>query len=283
MNSFPYHMFFRRFLCLAVWIILFASCGTQNKAYYKHASDGMAPELPVKKVEHRLYLIGDAGGLDDYQTSENYVFNFAKNRMVADSAEKSLVFLGDNIYHDGLQAEGHPDRKREEAILDAHIDLATSTNADAYFIPGNHDWNDGEKGGLECILRQEQYIDRKGMTKDGKQDRMNFYPNSGCGDPKVIKVNKDLVFVMMNSQWWVSDWSEEPEINNGCEIQSRREFLDRMQDIIVQYKNDKIVLILHHPMISNGNHGGKFSLGKHLFPAGSLPIPLPIIRMSLII
>jgi len=218
--------------------------------------------LPSGKVKHRLYMIGDAGGLNDKTARENFVFQFAKQRIGNDKIEKSIVFLGDNIYNAGLESKSSNDRGRQEQILDAHLDLADGNDAQVYFIPGNHDWNNNRAGGLEAIKRQAAYVKKHRISKD----RVKFYPKNGCGDPEVVKINKDLVYIIIDSQWWVHDWSDEPDINKGCEVKSRREFLDKMKDLIIEHKNDKIMLFLHHPMVSNGNHGGKFSFQEHVFP-----------------
>jgi len=106
-----------------------------------------------------------------------------------------------------------------------------------------------------------------------------MYPNDGCGDPKVVKINKDLVFVFVDTQWWLQDWSKEKKMNKGCEIKSRGDFLKRMEEIFLDHKNDEIVVLMHHPIKSNGIHGGNFSINHHLFPMHEkgLWIPLPVI------
>lgn len=174
----------------------------------------------------------------------------------------------------GLVSKDHPDRKRGEDILQAQIDVVSETEAKAYFIPGNHDWKHFSKGGLKFIKRQEEFIHDNSNKKQVK-----FYPKHGCGDPEVVRVGKKLVFLFIDSQWWLTKWDQEKKMNKGCEIKSRRAFLDDMEELFIKYKNKQIVVLLHHPIISNGNHGGNFSLKQHLFPLqeinSALWIPLP--------
>ena len=241
------------------------------------SSNQTTTNLPTEGVHHRVYMIGDAGGLDDKEARKNYVFEAAHRRINADAAEKSIVYLGDNIYNAGLQEETAPSRKLEENIIQAHLDLVKGNNAKMYILPGNHDWNNNKAGGLAAIKRQENYI------KDHRIDkkRVKFYPKNGCGDPEVVKISKDLVYVIFDSQWWVHDWSSEDKINEGCKVKSRREFIDLMKDIIIEHKNDQILFFLHHPMVSNGNHGGNFSAKDHLFPLSkinkNLLVPMPFL------
>lgn len=265
-----------RTITLAAGLLFVVSCGTYQSPYMTDpAANKLAKPLPDVAVEHRLYMIGDAGGFNDKEGHQNYVFNHARARIATDEAEKSVVYLGDNIYDSGLGPDGSSDLEREQMILDAHLAVAEGSEAKMYFIPGNHDWNNNRAGGLAAIKRQEDYVKKHRSSKK----KVKFYPKNGCGDPEVVKINKDLVYIIMDSQWWVHDWSTEPNINKGCEVKSRRELIDRMKDLIIEHKNDKIVLFMHHPMISNGNHGGHFPIKDHLFPltkvnkAAYLPLP----------
>ena len=267
-----------RFLPLLLTTLLVAACGTYNQPFLTQPQSNKSKDsLPEGEVVHRTYMIGDAGGFNDKEKKQNFVFNHVKERIANDSAEKSVVFLGDNIYNKGLGEKGSADYERERMILQAHLDVAEGNDSKMYFIPGNHDWNNNSPGGLAAIQRQEEYVKENRISKH----RVKFYPKNGCGDPEVVKISKDLVYIIFDSQWWVHDWSTEKNINKGCEIKSRREFVDKMKDLIIEHKNDQIILFLHHPMISNGNHGGKFSFKDHLFPLTKKSdiayLPLPFI------
>ncbi|NNE25346.1 MAG: hypothetical protein HKN09_00755, partial [Saprospiraceae bacterium] len=189
----------------------------------------------------------------------------------------AIVFLGDNIYHNGLPPEStgndHIFAKRK---ITAQLDAIKGFKGEIYFVPGNHDWNHYSKGGLKSIKRQADFIKD---NSDKKQ--VKFYPKNGCGDPEVIKINKDLVLFLIDSQWWFTNWEEEKKMNKGCEIKSRKAFLEAMEDLFIKYKNDQIVVLMHHPMYSNGPHGGFYTVKQHLFPLTEIKdylwIPLPVI------
>lgn len=268
----------RKFIFLFLIVAGILSSCTSNKPYYRHPEKNVVlASLPTSQIDHRIYMVGDAGGLDDKLKMENTVLQNLELKLHSDTADKSVIFLGDNVYNYGLGPLDDADRTRQESILQAHLNAAQGNDANFYFIPGNHDWNDNRSQGLEAIKRQSEFVKQNRIAKD----RVKFYPQDGCGDPKVVKVNKDLVYVFIDSQWWVHDWSSESKINKGCKVKSRREFLDRMKDIIIDHKNDKIIICLHHPMISNGNHGGNFGLKDHIFPLTktnkNLYIPLPLV------
>ena len=265
-------------LIIVVLCLILSSCHTSRKAYYQDKGmESNIPELPSNELEQRLFLVGDAGGLDNWNKESNVVFDAIKKDLSATEANHSIVFLGDNIYNNGLDKPDSPERQKQEAILNAHISLAEAIDGDAYFIPGNHDWNNNKTGGRKAIIRQGDYIKKHKSLSD----QVSLYPENACGDPSVVRVSKDLVYIFIDTQWWVHNWAEETDINEGCDIVSRRGFLDRMKDILIENKNDRILIFMHHPLLSNGPHGGHFGAKDHLFPLTkfnkNLYLPLPFI------
>jgi hypothetical protein len=191
--------------CFAM--IMVSSCGTLKSPYYSDdALDWKKNNQPIQnKHIHSLYLIGDGGELDDKVQNKNFVLDAASEMLKEETVETSLVYLGDNVYPVGLQKSDDTDRDMGERILDAHLALSESHDGITYFIPGNHDWNKDRKGGRKAIKRQEDYIKEYAKTNGN----VKFYPSNACGDPQVIKVNKDLVYVFLDSQWWLQNWSRE--------------------------------------------------------------------------
>lgn len=258
-------------------LFILASCGTLKKPYYNKESLNWAEseQVPQNKQIHSLYLIGSGGELDDKEEHKNFVFDAVAELLKKDSSKTSLVFLGDNVYNQGLPPLRAQNRAKKEHILDAQLQLSTLHKGKTYFIPGNHDWKQHKNGGRKAVLRQEEYI------KAFANKNVKFYPKNACGDPEVVKVNKDLVYVFLDSQWWLQEWSEEKNMNENCSIKSRGDLLKRVEEIFVDHKNDEIIVMLHHPLKSNGKHGGRFSLKQHIFPLTEINktfwIPLPII------
>jgi len=236
-------------------------------------------ETPADEPIRTLFLVGDAGQLDDEILATNFVLTAVNEHLLNCKSPTDLVFLGDNIYPLGLPSKNHEYRLISEKILESQLNLVQSLNGNAYFIAGNHDWKKGKKGGLKRIKRQEKFVESyfdKSLNK-----KVKLYPGDACGDPKVIKVDKDLVYVFVDSQWWLNNWDEEKKMNRGCDIKTRGDLLVRMEEIFMNYKNDEIVVFMHHPLMSNGKHGGYFSMKHHLFPLtevnSKLWIPLPLI------
>ncbi len=259
---------------LVLVLFLLTACGTTKKPYFgsNKGHDRLQPG-PPKKAIHSLYLIGDTGDSDG---RGNYALLELQRMLEEESAASSIVFLGDQIYRTGMPKKKSPDRKRAENILNEQLDILKNYAGRAYFIAGEKDWNNGKAKGLKALKRQEDYLENYYPEKQ----KVKFYPSNGCADPKVVKITKDLIFVFLNTQWWLQDWTNEKKINQGCDIKSKYDLLKHIEEILTSYKNDEVVIFTHHPIYSNGNHGGCFSLKDHLFPfleSNNLAIPLPII------
>ncbi len=269
-----------RYIVIILLVFLFVACGTLKAPYYSLNVHNWKAESKTSKKEliHTAFLVGDAGRFDNKDYQINNVLESLKKELKKSTEETSLVFLGDNVYPNGLPSEDNKTRSSKEDILAAQLDLARYVNGDTYFIAGNHDWKSGNKKGLKAIIRQEEYIES--FFSKNFPHKVKMYPGNGCGDPKVKKVNKDLYFVFIDSQWWLQNWDSEKKMNKGCDIKSRNDFLTRIEEIFIEHKNDQIVVFMHHPIYSNGIHGGYFSFADHLFPLHrekNLWIPVPVI------
>ncbi len=133
-------------------------------------------------LQARIILIGDAGELTN---GRQPVLSGVKSIMPLD-AKTTIVYLGDNLYNTGLPDEASPGYYTLKAALDSQIHIADNSNTRVFFIPGNHDWNDGNPGGYERIIRQQQYVDNNG----GKN--VQFYPKDGCAGPVEISITPDV-------------------------------------------------------------------------------------------
>ncbi len=257
---------------LSVFFLI--SCGTLKEPWHsKEVSDWEQLELPIEKPYYSVYLIGDCGKPD--VEAQEPVFKTLQSQLQTEGENSAVVFLGDNIYTFGLPDEDADDREKMEKRLDEQLKVAKSFPGQPFFIPGNHDWNHSKKGGLKAVQRQEEYVEaylNRGNT---------FLPDDGCGDPHVVELSDSLIMIAISSQWWLHRWDKEPDINLGCEVTSKEEFLILFADILEQNKEKQIVIVTHHPFFTNGSHGGFYSWKEHLFPltiaSDKLMIPLPFL------
>lgn len=224
-------------------------------------------------IERRIILVGDAG---EMQHGKHPELDLVKQLFPFSAAPATVIYLGDNIYPKGLPDSLSADFARARAILDDQVDLVKDQAADAWFIPGNHDWMQGSSPGKawQQVLHQGAYIHSLELPN------VHFLPENGCPGPVEVSLSNNVVLVIMDSQWWLQQ-NPKPGTQSDCPCKNPDEILTRLRDIV--YRNrDKIMLFAtHHPMKTYGIHGGYFTLKQHLFPLTdinpSLYIPLPVI------
>ncbi|HEX4875900.1 MAG TPA: metallophosphoesterase [Chitinophagaceae bacterium] len=227
-------------------------------------------------ISRRLILIGDAGQLTN---GKHPVVDAVKKNIPLDN-KTTVLYLGDNLYRSGLPDVEYKNYNLAKAVLDTQISIANGTKASVLMIPGNHDWENGKRGGYNAIMRQQLYVDFfKGKAKE-KENDIKYQPEEGCPGPVKVDLGNDVVLILFDSQWWLHP-HEKPEIESDCNCKTKDELITQIGDIAARNSKKLIILACHHPFKSNGAHGGYFTLKQHLFPFTDLKktlyIPLPVI------
>ncbi|WP_040280260.1 metallophosphoesterase [Psychroserpens damuponensis] len=249
------------YFSILIVFLLFNACAT-HKAQYKEEASKLA-ERPNKEIEKVFYLLGDAGkspqgGMSKALTAFN---NHIKDR---DTKNDYAIFLGDNIYPSGLPAKDEEGRAEAENALEGQIKSVKDFKGEVLFIPGNHDWY---TDGINGLKRQEKYIE-EALGKN------TFQPENGC-PLESIDVSETIQLIAIDTQWYLENWNENPAINDKCEIKTRERFFEELEGELKKAQNKTIVLAMHHPMFTNGIHGGFYAARKHLYPTQS-KIPVPV-------
>lgn len=220
-----------------------------------------------------IFGVGDAGELNDQSRAVMKSLAEATSGIVQPSM---VLYLGDNIYPSGMPPPGMIEEYlHSQDILMNQIHAFENYAGRMIFMPGNHDWNEFKVGGLASIRRQGTFLDSL------KDPRIDMLPAEGCGDPVGINITANTTLIIFDSQWWIQRWEKEEEMNKGCDIDSREEFVQSFRDIIDQHKGNQFIVAMHHPLRSFGPHGGYFTVRDHLFPLSKvvpwLYLPLPVI------
>ncbi len=251
--------------------VLCLSCATGKQ--YLNVSDNQIMVLPEEKPVFTLYALGDAGEMN--AQSETILSNLAA--MSGDNTHASaIIFLGDNIYPSGMPPAWNVEGNlKAKDILMSQVQPLKAYTGQIFFIPGNHDWSEFKQGGLDAIRRQGDFLN----NLEGANVRM--LPGQGCGGPEIVLLTDNLTMIIIDSQWWIQDWMKEPEMNAGCDHQNRDTFIKAFHEAVDANSDKQIIVALHHPIKSQGPHGGNFTLRDHLFPLTKvvdwLYLPLPVI------
>jgi len=223
-------------------------------------------------VIQRMFLVGDAGELKD---GHHPVCDWLKQHVDWNDSSNVLVYLGDNIYPHGMPAEGAADADAARKILDYQVSVVAGKAARAFFVPGNHDWKRGKVGGWQQERNEEAYINGLEMPN------VRLLPGEGCPGPVAVPLGNKMVLVCMDSQWWLQEKKERPGLESGCDCKNEKSVVNALRDIVSLYPDRLIVLAMHHPFYTHGEHGGYYTLKQHIFPltdlGSGLYIPLPVI------
>ena len=258
---------FTRYIVLLCCIVqavqlTIAGCSHTKPYYHPDIPDNTKYESKTEgTLRYRLLLLGDGGAPEPDEPVLETLTEWAAK----DAASTSVVFLGDNMYPEGMT-----ERKKHEASarLTPQLTAVESAGVHGLFIPGNHDWASGRVEGHSALRAQEKFIN------DALSGELNFLPSGGSPGPVALdlpKANPVLRLIVLDTQWWLHQ-HEKPKKAPEKVIEELVALLDTELPIIV---------VGHHPLETYGSHGGVYDWKAHLFPVRFwkkwLWIPIPIV------
>lgn len=281
-----------KYLPLLVCLLLgicYTSCTTYKPFYAKSQQNWEKANNPDSlSLDYTVFLIGDVGSPSltaqepTLKLMESQIYKvdtiFSKGDTTTrktSSNKDAVIFMGDNIYEYGMPAADAPDRANKEKRIIEQMKVVKDFAGKRIFIPGNHDWNKSHIGGLDAIKRQETFIENYLDSTDV------FLPSNGCAGPVEVQMSGNLVIIAIDSEWWLTVHDRSDRYEQGCTVENEDQLIAQIKDIILRNKNKNIVFTMHHPLFSNGKHGGYFTLLDYIFPLTlvrpNLYIPLPVI------
>jgi hypothetical protein len=251
----------RQFILFLLFVGLITSCtsyktqmGSQATSFFNNQS------LDTTTIVYSVFLTGNASNsLNDRATP--MLSNF-KKRMESASINSTVLFLGDNIFPLNGFSEN---RRLAEEKINNQLDLTEKFKGKVFLLPGENDWGSGAVN----VISQENFI------SNYKKKNSRLVPENACGIA-FISLSETVELVAVNSQWFMEDWDQHPEINKGCAIKTREQFFEELDDFLQQNPQKTILLATHHPLMSNGIYGGHYSLNQQIFPLEK-NIPLPVV------
>ncbi len=225
--------------------ILFLGC-----ASYKEQQKNLEPTLSINnKVNHTFFIAGGMGNVTETPADELY--QKLQSELKSAGSKSTVIFTGDNI------SEKLGNWEADKSLMDKHLNITSEFLGNTVFIPGNNEWKAYNSKKVEKI---EDYI------KDKDNDRLSFFPENACPiEHKVI--NDDLDLILIDSKWFIANWSRIENINKKCtDIVTRRRFMEELEGYINDGQGKNIVIAMHHPVFSNGVYAGNQTIGDHLKP-----------------
>lgn len=249
-------------------------CAAHKKPFYNKDFKNWESYTPKEQqtLIHSTFLIGDAG--EPSIEIQEPALKLLQQQLYEAAEQSSLVFLGDNIYQHGLPDSSlTEERKAAETKIIAQLKILKEYKGRVFFIPGNHDWAKSKPEGRQNILNQEQFIENYLNRSENV-----FVPDAACPTPQEIILNDDLVLICIDTQWWLHPHHQAQETAD-CDAKTEADFIFQLNDLLQKHKYKKIIVAGHHPLYSNGVHGGHFPLIEHLFPfeRKKIYVPMPLL------
>lgn len=233
----------RTLLCLGS--IILASCAT----YKPQQSDDIESNHGDKEPSYTFFIAGGLGNLSKLNNTP--VLESLTNQLNQAPEESTLIFTGDNITNETDSWD------MDKQLLDKQIGLTKDFKGKTFFIPGNNEWKSEDTEDVEDI---ENYI------KDMELENVDFFPENACPIER-IELNDKLILVLVDSKWFVSNWSSVKNINKKCtDIVTRQRFVQELEDAIDDNLDKNIVIAMHHPVFSNGQYAGQSTFKDHMTP-----------------
>ncbi|MEM1259213.1 MAG: phosphoesterase [Bacteroidota bacterium] len=239
-------------LSLFIFLLVF---GCATKKTKERTSQRLEKPLLTENPIHSFLVFGNMDGKNGLDMGEVLA---KRNGLKSNFKEHTTVlFLGNSF-----TAQSSKKQKASKEVLKAQVgtyaELLKNNHEDAVFLPGNSEWGNG----VDWLENIEKEVD----DSFGKN---SFLPEKGCPlDSK--KINEQLILVTVDSQWFLNDWDEHPKINDNCDIKDREKFFAEFESLVKKNVDKIMIVAMHHPVFSNGNYGGQYSLGQNL-------IPLPVL------
>jgi len=255
---------------------LYASCANYKLNLTKPSQRWSEQTLPEKKLGYKVYLIGDAGASSPGTTSA--ALELLRQELEKATKQSTVVFLGNNAIPNGLPKKKNKKRELAEQQLIAQLDILKNYKGQVVFLPGNYDW---AADGVDGVRRQRKFIEEYLNRTD------IFLPADGCSGPVVKELTSKLGIVILDSQWYMTDWDNEAELNESCEVQSRGSFFSEANEVAADYIGKNLLVVAHHPVRSSGWQDDHFALKDNLYPPSDKHperrIPLPLLGTGMLI
>jgi len=244
---------------LALFVL---GCG-HSSPFVSHGSEGPSTVVEAEDIRLRLLLIGDAG---ENTPRSPVIQNLG--RWASQAPDRTtVVFLGDNVYPEGLPDSTSRDRAAAEAALRVQTNLVRDAGASALFLPGNHDWGHGAPDGAHAIVRQERMIDAE------LGERGQLAPRGACPGPVALDLD-GIRLIAIDTEWLLRPAGE----RGSCPVEPDAVFTE-LERLLATAGHRYVAILAHHPLETRGTHGGFHDWTDHVFPLRRLKkwawLPLP--------
>ena len=191
-----------------------------------------AQQIPVKpekkEISHSFFITANTG----LSQKKDVLQAIIKNAKTVKNP--TLLLLG-NVTRD----DGFTDSKKSKDFLRKELlSPLEQFPGNIIFTPGTNEWNSTAPQSID---------DLKAFLHERNQ---KFWPDAGC-PMESLPLGDDAVIISIDSQWYLEDWDEHPDMNNECNLNSREQFFVEFKNDLEDSQGKTAIVLLHHPVMSN--------------------------------
>ncbi|HEX8299157.1 MAG TPA: BamA/TamA family outer membrane protein [Rubricoccaceae bacterium] len=240
--------------CVAFAALAAAGCATTRDYVAPRYRDAPAQPLPEGVVAYRVFLTGNTG--DVGRGSDAVLTALGADARAAGQAS-AVVLLGDET--PGGLREGDAQALRPVQALGRAFEGYPGR---IVALPGDRDWEEG-KDGVERL--EDALIQTLGDSV--------LTPGDQAGGPRVLELAPGLSLIALDTAWWLRDPDERPEGEfEGENVRSPADVATYLESVIEDRSDDRIVVVGHHPVVSNGEYAGQRTVGQTVATLGVGPL-----------
>lgn len=212
------------YLSLIIFLILSASLRGQQKL-------GSNKEKPG----HTFYAIGNLGNDLAGETQQ-----LLRKIVLASKQDEAATLLIPGNFIAFASSNEELQQSQKERLRKFLIDPLKDFNGKIIFTPGKNEW---KSGGQEFIDNLESFL-------QDNNDNFEVWPDDGC-PIEDEDITDEIVLVTVDTQWYLENWDDHPNMNRKCDIKTRERFFAEFKDAIKDAHGKTILVSLPHPVMSN--------------------------------
>ena len=230
----------------ALLLALLGGCATTGTYVGPDSRDQPTPPLPDGDILHEVFLTANTADAES-----DVVLRALRAEMERAGEGATLVFMGDQVPN-GIPDSASSARAEAEARMDALVGAARGLDGQVVVVPGDRDWARGADG----VKAQEDYLETA-------LDADVFTPGDQSGGPREIKLADGLRLMILDTAWWLRNPEDRPAGEaEDVNIRSPADVAAVLEAMIADRSDDRIVVVGHHPLRSNGPRGGGRTAGQ---------------------
>ncbi|HFA51291.1 MAG TPA: hypothetical protein ENJ95_19940 [Bacteroidetes bacterium] len=216
-----------------------------------------ANTLFAQRTLHQVYMFGNFADVPDKPA-----FTQKLDKLLGRANAPFTLILNGDLVNAKIGKYDHQEQIEPVFKIADMVDKYEQGNL--LIVPGDRDWNSGQKGGEKSLRHLERRV--KDYLKEKKYKRAHWAVKDGCPGPKVYEMGEALAIIVLNTQWWNHPFDKPRATDAVCDGLSQENLKEELEDAVEDYQDRNVLIVGHHPFYSLGNYGGRFSLLDHFKP-----------------